>query len=344
MQNRSFFLPALFALVWLFQSVPSVVRADQQPAVSPTPQIVRLDPRFDQLVPRETKIEQIADGFAWVEGPTWHRKENYLLFSDIPNNSIFQWREGNSVSLFLKPSGYTGLAPFAGKEPGSNGLAFDPAGRLVMCEHGDRRVSRLEANGKKTTLADRYQGKRLNSPNDLTFAPNGNLYFTDPPFGLPSAFTDPERELDFCGVYRLSTDGVLTLMTKAIKAPNGIAFSPSGKTVYISNADPRHAVWMTYDVQEDGMFANGRVFFDATSWTKNKPGAPDGIKVDQEGNLFAAGPGGIHVFAPDGSHLGSFETGVPTANCAWGNDGSTLYIAASTALYRVRLTTKGLGF
>jgi gluconolactonase len=306
--------------------------------------ITRLDPRFDKLVPKQAKVEKIADGFAWVEGPIWNRQEHYLLFSDIPNNSIFKWQEGNSTSLFLKPSGYTGSTPFAGREPGSNGLTFDAAGRLVMCEHGDRRISRLEPDGKKTTLADRYQGKRLNSPNDLTFAPNGDLYFTDPPFGLPQAFDDPARELDFCGVYRLSADGILTLMTKDLKAPNGVAFSPSGKTVYISNADPHNAIWMTYEVQEDGTFANGRVFFDATTWTKTKKGVPDGMKIDKDGNLFAAGPGGIHVFAPDGSHLGSFETGVPTANCAWGNNGSTLYIAANTAIYRVHLDTKGLGF
>lgn len=344
MHDRSFFLPGLFAIVLLFQSVPSVVSADQQPVAPPMPQIVRVDPRFDQLAPRDAKVEKIADGFAWVEGPVWDRQGNYLLFSDIPSNSIFKWKEGNSTSLFLKPSGYTGLTPFAEREPGSNGLTFDPTGRLVMCEHGDRRISRLESDGTKTTLADRYQGKRLNSPNDLTFAPNGDLYFTDPPFGLPQAFNDPAKELDFCGVYRLTANGILTLITKDMKAPNGIVFSPSGKTAYISNADPRNAVWMTYEVQEDGMFVNGRVFFDVTPWTKTKKGVPDGMKVDKNGNLFAAGPGGIHVFAPDGNHLGSFEIGVPTANCAWGDDGNTLYIAANTTIYRVHLNTKGLGF
>jgi gluconolactonase len=306
--------------------------------------IIRLDPRVEQLVPKEATVETIADGFAWGEGPVWDRKKNFLLFSDIPNNAIFTWQDGHNTSVFLKPSGYSGPGPFAGREPGSNGLAFDPLGRLVMCEHGDRRVARLELDGTKTTLAERYQGKRLNSPNDLTFAPNGDLYFTDPPFGLPQTFADPARELDFCGVYRVSSTGALTLATRDLNAPNGIAFSPDGSKAYVSNADPTRAIWTVYDVREDGTFAASRVFFDATAWTKTKQGVPDGLKIDKDGNLFAAGPGGIHIFAPDGTHLGSFATDVPTANCAWGNDGSTLYIAANTALYRVRLTTKGAGF
>ncbi len=307
-------------------------------------QIVRLDPRFDQLVPREAKLEKLADGYNWVEGPVWNRKEGYLLFSDIPSNSVYRWQEGKGTSLFLKPSGYTGQDPFEGREPGSNGLAYDTEGRLVLCEHGDRRVARLEADGSKTTLADRYEGKRLNSPNDLVFKSNGDLYFTDPPYGLPKTFEDPRRELDFCGVYRLSKDGLLTLLTKEIKAPNGIAFSPDEKTLYVASSDPNRAIWMAYEVKDDGTIANGRVFFDATPWVKGKKGLPDGMKVDQDGNLFATGPGGLHVFAPDGRHLGSIEMSVPTANCAWGDDGSTLYLTADKAIYRIKLTTKGRGF
>jgi gluconolactonase len=318
--------------------------AEQANVVTPNVTVVRLDARFDALIPPNTMVEKIADGFAWVEGPVWNRKENYLLFSDVINNTIFKWQAGNSTSVFLKPSGYTGTTPFTGKEPGSNGLAFDSDGRLVMCEHGDRRISRLEVDGRKTMLVDRYQGKRLNSPNDLLFRPNGDLYFTDPPFGLPKAFDDPQKELDFCGVYRRSSNGALTLMTKDLKAPNGIAFAPDGKTVYISNADPTNAIWLAYDVKEDGAFTNGRTFFNATMQAKTKKGLPDGMKIDQDGNLFAAGPGAIYVIAPDGTHLGSFDTGMATANCAWGNDGSTLYIAAHTALFRVRTNTKGLGF
>jgi gluconolactonase len=245
----------------------------------------------------------------------------------------------------LKPSGYTGTASFTGREPGSNGLAFDFEGRLLLCEHGDRRIARLEPDGQKTTLAARYQGKRLNSPNDLVFKSDGSIYFTDPPFGLPGTFDDPEKELPFQGVYRLSPEGALTLLTKELRAPNGIGFSPDEKTLYVSNADREHAVWMAFDVLEDGALGPGRVFFDATEWARSKKGVPDGLDVDRDGNLFAAGPGGIHVIAPDATHLGSFEIDVPTANSAWGedwgSDGSYLYIAADTAIYRVPLTTRG---
>lgn len=307
--------------------------------------IVRRDPRLDRLVPRGAIVEKIADGFTWVEGPAWSRAGGFLLFTDIPNNAVYRWQEGAGARLFLKPSGYTGAAPFPGREPGANGLTFDPAGRLVLAEHGDRRIARLEPDGRKTTLADRYQGRRLNSPNDLVFKSNGDLYFTDPPFGLPKAFDDPAKELDFSGVFRLAPDGRLTLLTREIRAPNGVAFSPSEKTLYVSNADPARAVWLAYDVKkEDGTLGSGRVFFDATAWAQAKPGAPDGMKVDREGHLFAAGPGGVHVFTPDGTHLGSIEMPVPTSNVTWGNDGTVLYITADTAIYRIRLSTTGAGF
>src|SRR5262245_20154645 len=318
---------------------------------SPTPavpevKIVRRDPRFDKIVPTDAKVEKLAENHRWTEGPVWNRKESFLLFSDIPNNSIFKWQEGKGESLFLKPAGYSGPEPFTGEEPGTNGLAYDPEGRLVTCDHGDRRVARLEADGKtKTTLTDRYNGKRLNSPNDLVYKSNGDLYFTDPPYGLPKRMDDPGRELDFCGVYRLSKDGKLTLLTKDITRPNGIALSPDEKKLYVASSDPEKAIWMAYDVKADGTIENGKIFFDATAWAKEKrPGLPDGMKIDKEGNLFATGPGGVHVYSPDGTLLGTFDTGVPTANCAWGDDGSTLYITANTALLRVKLNTKGLGF
>jgi gluconolactonase len=322
----------------------SSVPADAQEKPLLKIEIVRLDPRFDKLVPLDAKIEKIAGGHKWVEGPVWNRKKGYLLFSDIPNNSVYKWQDGNGESLFLKPSGYTGKQPFDGPEPGSNGLTYDPQGRLVLAEHGDRRVARLERNGRKTTLADRYQGKRLNSPNDVVFKSNGDLYFTDPPFGLPRSFDDPRKELPFQGVYRYSKDGKLTLLTKDIKAPNGITFSPDEKKLYVSNADPANAVWMVYDIMADGSIANVKVLFNATAWTKNKKGAPDGMKVDREGNLFAAGPGGIYVIAPDGAHLGTIETGIPSGNVAWGEDGSSLFVTSSTNVYRLRLTTKGASF
>jgi gluconolactonase len=305
-------------------------------------QIERLDARLDKLVPKNAQLEKLCDGYAWVEGPVWNRKENYLLFSNIPANAIIKWKAGDGCGQYMNPSGYTGAAKFEGREPGSNGLTYDAAGRLVLCEHGDRRVARLEKNGTKTTLADRYDGHRLNSPNDLAFKSNGDLYFTDPAYGLPKTFDDPQRELPFCGVYRVAKDGKVTLLTKGLQAPNGIAFSPDEKRLYVS--DSAQGVWMVYDVKADGTLTAGRVFYDAKAWTKTRKGAPDGLKIDRQGNLFASGPEGIYVFAPDGTHLGTIETGVPTANCAWGDDGSTLYITANTAVYRIRLTTKGAGF
>jgi gluconolactonase len=306
--------------------------------------IVRLDPRFDKLVPRNVMVERVASGRKWVEGPVWNRRESYLLFSDIPTNSVIKWQKGKGTSVFLKPSGYSGKTPFDGPEPGSNGLTYDPAGRLVLAEHGDRRIGRLEPNGKKITLVDRYEGKRINSPNDLVFKSNGDLYFTDPPFGLPKSFDDPRKETPFQGVYKFSKNGKLTLLTKDLKAPNGIAFSPDEKKLYISNADPMNAVWMVYDVKADGNIENGRVLFNATAWTKSKPGVPDGMKVDREGYIFGAGPGGIHVLSVDGKHLGSIETGVATGNLAWGEDGSSLFITSNTNVFRLKLTTRGAGF
>jgi gluconolactonase len=307
--------------------------------------IERLDPRLDRLVPADARVERIADGFDWSEGPVWDRKQRRLLFSDVPRNTVFQWQDGQGASVFLKPSGSTGGKTARGGEQGSNGLLIDRQGNLVLCQHGDRRVARLEPDGTFRTLADRYNGRRLNSPNDGVFRSNGDLYFTDPPYGLPGLNEDPDKQLLFNGVYRLSAaDGTLTLLTREMTFPNGIAFAPYEKTLYVANSDPRKAIWMAFPVQEDGTIGPGRVFADVTSSIPGKKGLPDGMKVDAAGNLFASGPGGILVFAPDGTHLGTFATGQATANCAWGEDGSVLYITADMFLGRVRLTTKGLGF
>ena len=306
--------------------------------------IERLDPRFDNLVPKDARLEVLTEGFSWLEGPVWNKEHGYLLFSDIPRNAIYKWHPQNGVSLFLKPSGYAGEKRFTGREPGSNGLAFDSKGRLVLCEHGDRRITRLEKDGSKTVLVDRYRGKRLNSPNDVVFKSDGSMYFTDPPFGLPKTFDDPEKELDFSGVYRLSPDGELTLLLSDIEAPNGIAFSPDERTLYLTDVDPVQSAWLAYPVLEDGTLGPGRVLRDATLWRKTRSGGPDGIKLDVRGNLYGAGPEAVYVFAADGTHLGSIFTGVPTGNLAWGDDGSSLYITADTKLLRIRLNTKGARF
>ncbi len=320
--------------------------ADDSKAPMTLGTIERKDPKFDTLIPKDAKIEVLAGGFKWAEGPVWDKKNSVLFFTDIPNNRVMKWSPKDGLTEFLKPSGYTGKVEFKGSEPGANGLTFDAAGNLILCQHGDRRVSRLAPDGKSfITLADKYMGKRLNSPNDLIYRKNGDLYFTDPPYGLPELMKDPAKELDFQGVYRLSPKGELTLLTKEMSRPNGIAFSPDEKIVYVSNSDPDKAVWMAFPVKADGTLDAGKVFFDSTEAVKAKKlGLPDGMKVDQKGNLFATGPGGVYVFAPDGTHLGTLATGVATANCAFGDNGSTLYIAADKQLVRVKTTTKGLGF
>ena len=305
--------------------------------------IIREDPRLDELIPPDAKLEVLASGFEWSEGPVWLPGEKALLFSDIPNNAVIIWREGIGAKVYLKPAGYTGVAEYGG-EPGSNGLTLDPSGRLVSCEHGDRRISVLEREGGKRTLVDSYMGKRLNSPNDATYKSNGDLYFTDPPYGLPKNWEDPRRELDWCGVYRLSADGKLTLLTKEMTRPNGIAFSPDEKTLYVAQSDPKRAIWMSFPVQADGTIGQGKVFADVTDMVGGHKGLPDGLKVDAKGNLFATGPGGVHIYAPDGKRLGRIETGEATANVAWGDDGSTLYITADMYLCRVRTKTRGARF
>jgi gluconolactonase len=305
--------------------------------------IVRLDPRFDQLLAADARLEVVSCCFDWSEGPAWDRKGGFLLFSDIPRNSVMKWKEGEGVSLFLKPSGYTGAVPY-GKEPGSNGLLIDPQGRLLSAEHGDRRISILYPDGGKRTLADNYQGKRLNSPNDLALHSSGNVYFTDPPYGLPDNVNDRRKDLDFQGVYRVTPGGEVTLLTGEMTRPNGIAFSPDEKTLYVAQSDPKKAIWMAFPMKADGTIGPGRVFADVTNMVGKMKGLPDGLKVDRAGNLWATGPGGVLIFAPDGTALGRIETGEATANCAWGNDGSTLYITTDMYLTRIKTKTKGAGW
>lgn len=311
-------------------------------ATASAQRIVSHDPRFDKLITKESKLEKIADGFGWAEGPVWSRQFKCLFISDVVNNSIHKIFPDGRVELYAKPSGYTGRTPFPGPEPGSNGLVFDQIGRLIMNQHGDRRIARVDLDGGVSILADHFDGKRLNSPNDLVFKSTGELYFTDPPFGLPKVLDDPGKELDFQGVYRLDRKGQLTLLTKDIKFPNGIAFSPDEKTLYVSNADRTNPVWYAFEVLKDGTLGERREIFNAAEFVKSKPGVPDGLKVDKNGYLFAAAPGGIHVIDPkEGKLLGSFEFDVATANCAWGEDGTVLYITSNSAVYRIKLKTIG---
>jgi gluconolactonase len=321
--------------------------AESYPAIGT---VERIDPKLDQYVPKDAKIEKLAEGFAWAEGPVWVKDGGYLLFSDVPKNVIHRWSADKGITDFLKPSGYTGKEPPQFVEPGSNGLAVDPNGSLIICQHGDRRVVRLGKTGEFETIVDRFEGKRLNSPNDVCCDKSGNLYFTDPPYGLSQATRDKVRELPFNGVFRVSKDGKVTLLTKDMTWPNGIALSPDEKTLYVAQSDPKAPVIMAFELNAaDGTIKlPGRVFFDATPGVKaGKKGAPDGLKVASDGTLFATGPGGLYVITADGKHLGTIapSTDFPTANCAFGDaDGKTLYMTADHTLCRIRLNVKGCGF
>lgn len=302
--------------------------------------VERLDPALDALIPPGAVIEKLASGFAWAEGPVWVTPGNFLLFSDIPHNVIFKWKEGVPTSEYLLPSGYTGSTPRGG-EVGSNGLTRDAQGRLVFCQHGDRDIARLEKNGQVTVLARYYNYRRFNSPNDLVFKSNGDLYFTDPTYGLEKRNDDPARELAVNGVYRLRKSGQVDLLVSNLSFPNGLAFSPNEKKLFVAVSDPNHAVWMAYDVQPDGTLGQGTIFMDVTSMVPGRKGLPDGMKVDQAGNLFATGPGGVLIISPDGRHLGTINTDEPTANCAWGGNGSMLYMTANDKLCRIPTSTRG---
>ncbi len=307
--------------------------------------IIPLDPKFDELISKDASIEILADSFAWSEGPVWVKDSAYLLFSDIPNNTIFKWKEGDGLSVFLKPSGYTGRLPYS-REPGSNGLIINKKGQLVACEHGDRRISAMPlSSGGKRTLADNYHGKRFNSPNDIVQRSTGDYYFTDPFYGLPGREKDSSaREIFITGVYRLSPNGNVTLLIDNL-LPNGIALSPDEKTLYVGQSDGNKPIIMSYPIKADGNLGPGKLFFDAASLNKQGlKGAPDGMKVDSKGNIFTTGPGGLLVISPAGKLLGRIEISQPTANCAWGDDGSSLYITANMFLCRLKTKTKGEGF
>jgi gluconolactonase len=323
----------------------------QTPAgvLSDMPKIERLDPALDRLIAPDAKIEILAQDFDWSEGPVWVKEGGgFLLFSDVPQNVIYKWKEGERAREWLKPSGYTGSEP-RGAELGSNGLLLDAKGRLVICQHGDRRMARMDAPlsapaPKFSTIAEKYEGARFNSPNDAVFHSSGDLYFTDPPYGMVKQFEDPAREIPYQGVFRVQRDGTVSLMTRDMTRPNGLAFSPDEKTLYIAQSDPAAPIWRAFSMKPDGSLGQGRVLFDATTLAKTRRGLPDGLKIDTEGNLFATGPGGVLILTPEGKHLGTILTGQATGNCAFGNDGRTLYITADMYLMRVRLKTKGLGF
>jgi gluconolactonase len=316
--------------------------------------IDRLDPALDALLPPDAAVEKLVEGLDWAEGPVYDKAGGRLFFSDVPQNVVYVWKDGQGLAEYFRPSGYTGTTPRGG-EPGSNGLTLDNLGRLVLAQHGDRCVARLQGFQPESAtnvwrpvfvpLVSKYNGKRFNSPNDLCFDSRGNLYFTDPPYGLVGNVDDPAKEVPNQGVYRLSNKGELTLLTGGMTRPNGIALSPDERTLYVANSDPDKAIWMAYPIDPAGKLGEGKVFFDATAMAKDQDankGLPDGLKVDTQGNLWATGPGGVLIFSAAGKHLGTLRTGEATANVAWGGeDGSTLFVCADSYVARVKTTAKG---
>jgi gluconolactonase len=302
-------------------------------------EVERSDSRLDAIVPPDARLERVAGGFEFTEGPVWTR-DGALLFSSPNTNAIYRWTPTGTITVFRSKSGYAGLDIGRYHQPGSNGLTFDPAGLLTICQHGNRRVIRVNPHGDITVLADRYDGKRLNSPNDLVYRSDGTLYFTDPPFGLPDVFDDPAKETPWSGVYKVR-DGVVSLVVDDLEGPNGLAFSPDERYLYVGNWDLERKVVMRYEVAADGALAPGTVFHDMT----DAPGedAIDGLKVDEAGNVYVCGPGGIWVLSAQGERLGLLRLPEDPHNLAWGDeDGRTLYVTALTSVYRIRLLIPGI--
>ncbi len=299
--------------------------------------VIILEPEAEKIIDKNATVEVIAEGFSWAEGPVWVNDLNAVLFSDVPENKIYKWTLDDSLSVFLEPSGYTGDT--ANFESGSNGLMLDGSGRLILCQHGDRRIASLNTDLKTpsslfTTLADNYKAKKFNSPNDLHIKSNGDIYFTDPPYGLPN---DSAREIEFNGVYKVNDIGEVTLLVDSLTRPNGIALSLDEKTAYVANSDPEKVVWYRYKLDSLGNFTDGSLFFDATHLSLTEKGLPDGLKIHKSGNIFATGPGGVLIITPEGKHIATIRTGAKAANCAFDTEQKTLYITATDMLMRVAL-------
>jgi gluconolactonase len=333
---------------------PATPRDEKNAGLPTFAPIERLDPGLDAILSPDTKLEAVASGFTWTEGPIWTHA-GYLLFAEITSNSIRRLGPDGQVTVFLQPTGYLGKAAYGGPEPGSNGMTLDRSGRLTVAGHAGRSVWRLESlqpGATRTILADSFEGKALNSPNDLVYRSDGSLYFTDPPYGLRTqGDTDPDKQQSVNGVYRVPAADKqapaaapdrahLQLLIRDLPRPNGLAFSPDEKFLYVANSQPKK-LWMRYPVRKDGTLGSGEVFFDASS--DPRPGSPDGIKVDRSGNIYTTGPGGLWIFSPAGKHLGTIPTPKNAANLAWGGaDGKTLYVTASDQIFRIQTKIAGV--
>ena len=339
-------MPPVTCLKMIFLSLlltTSAIAQSTQPYAT-IGQVVRTDPKLDQLIPANAKIEIIAAGFGHLEGPVWVKDSSYLLVNDTKAQTTYKWSPTAGLSKFIEHNGYTGRLPYS-EEPGSNGMTVDRQGRLIVCDHGDRRlaVMPLLGEGGKRTLTDAHQGKRYNSPNDVIAHANGNVYFTDPPYGLPKQANDPSRETPINGVYQLTPNGITTLIIPDMTYPNGLSFSPDAKTLYVTQSDSTKPFIMAYPMLTDGRVGKGRVFFDASSVPRPRPKELlDGIKLDNQENCWVAGPGGLLIISPAGKLLGRIDTGEVISNLTWGDDGSTLYIASSMFLCRIKTNVKGI--
>ncbi|HRO45178.1 SMP-30/gluconolactonase/LRE family protein [Agriterribacter sp.] len=314
---------------------------DKTPGLQSIGSIQSLDPSLENIIDSTAPVEIIAEGFNWTEGPLWAESEKMLLFSDIPPNKIFKWTEAKGAELYLTPSGYTGTVPRTG-EPGSNGLLLNREGKLVLCQHGDRRMAIMDAplnapEAAFVSLADNYGGKRFNSPNDAVFRSNGDLFFTDPAYGLEKAMDDPAKEIPFQGVYKVNSQGEVRLLTNAITRPNGIAFINNEKTLIVANSDPQKPVWYMFDIDAGDSLHNETLLFDATEASKKEQGMPDGLKVDGQGNIFATGPGGVWIFNASGKLAGKISVPQPCSNVALADGDKTLYITANMYVLRVKM-------
>ena len=308
--------------------------------------LTAMDPAFAALVAADARIEKIAEGFTWSEGPAWVRDGNYLLFNDVPENTLYRWSQSDGLSVFLKPSGLQDPDPEITREGGANGLFAEPGGTLLLADSGSRLVVRLNPKTRrKTVLASSFDGRRFNSPNDLVLHGSGAVFFTDPPYGLKGLDDSPVKELPVNGVYRIDPDGQVRLIDDGLRFPNGIALSPDGRTLYVANSDPDRPIWMAYSLDARGNLLGKRVFADASDLLgEGVPGLPDGMAISQDGHLFATAPGGILVMDATGKRLGRIETGGPVSNCAFGDDGKTLYLTSHTLVARLRVKASGLGF
>lgn len=303
--------------------------------------IERMDPALDSVIDSDARPEIIAEGFDWSEGPVWVDSKEMLLFSDVPQNTIYKWTVQKGKELFLTPSGYTDSVKRGG-EMGSNGLLLDQSGNLVLCQHGNRQVARMDAplddpKPKFIPIANNYQGKKFNSPNDGVYNSSGELFFTDPPYGLEKLLQDPKKEISFQGVYKVKKDGKVILLTDSLTRPNGIGFLPGERTLIVANSDPDKPYWYAFDVTPDDSLSNARIFYKASGYDSSAKGLPDGLKINKQGIVFATGPGGLWIFNSNGKLLGKIKFDAATSNCAFSPDQKTLYVTNDMYVLRIRL-------